>query len=38
MLSIGGVVYLGGGLVLAAKLVRQHAPVEVSLSAKGIRS
>jgi putative membrane protein len=38
MLSIGGVVYLAGGLVLAATLVRQHAPAQVGLGAPGIRS
>jgi putative membrane protein len=36
MLSIGGVVYLGGGIALAATLIRQHARPDLSL--RGIRS
>jgi putative membrane protein len=37
MLSIGGVVYLSGGLLLAAKLVRRHAlaPPELPLTGSG---
>jgi putative membrane protein len=38
MLAIGGIVYLGGGVALAATLVRQHAPVQPGLTPGGIRS
>jgi putative membrane protein len=38
MLSIGGIVYLGGGLALATTLVRQHAPAQPDLTLRGIRS
>jgi putative membrane protein len=38
MLAIGGIVYLGGGVALAATLVRQHAPVQPDLTPGGIRS
>lgn len=38
MLSIGGIVYLGGGLMLAATLVRQHAPAQPDFTPGGMRS
>jgi putative membrane protein len=38
MLSIGGIVYLGGGLALATTLVRRRAPVQTDLATRGIRS
>jgi putative membrane protein len=35
MLTVGGVVYLGGGLVLATTLIRHHASARADLPAKG---